>query len=133
VIAALVAAVVALAVALAVAVGGLIKLALGWTGAEKRAGSEKAGHAELSVRLETMTEKHNDALARGDAEKVRADALDDALADAALNNAGPVDGALARLLQTWTRIRAKGGDGTRVLPTPAATVSPGPDDLLPFE
>jgi hypothetical protein len=126
-------AVIALAVAIAAAIGGLIALALKALSAERRCGDARSDEASLAARLESMVKQRDDESTRADYEKGRADALDDALADAALNNVGPVDGSLGRLLQAWTRIRAKSGDGTRVLPTPAATVSPGPDDLLPFE
>jgi hypothetical protein len=130
------AAVVALAVALAAAVGGLIALGLKALDAERRCGNARSDEAALAVRLVNMTAQRDDETRRADNERTRADALDDALAEAALANAGPVDGAFGRLLQTWTSARAKAGAGQGAVPdasnpsSAAEADRPGSDDLL---
>ena len=119
---------IALAIAIAAAVAGMLTLGVLAIAANRRAGDEKSGRAELAVRLEVAIANSKTQSARADDEKKRADALDDLFAETAVNR--PVDGSYDWLLQAWAAIRAAHRDGARALPTPAAAPSPGPDDLL---
>jgi hypothetical protein len=113
-------------------VGAVTTLAVFAITATRRAGNHQARADSTSVRLENMTARCHDESKRADYEKERANALDDTLAEMALVYAGPIDGSLGRLLQTWARAKLPDGDGARTVSPSSAPAEPGSDDLLPF-
>jgi hypothetical protein len=111
---------------------GYVVLALKALSAERRCGDARSHEAALAVRLESMTAQRDAESKRADDEKERANALDDAIAEAAAVSVGPVDGSWGRLLQKWSAVGTKNGPGQGAVSAPPATAEPGPDELLPF-
>jgi hypothetical protein len=111
-------------------IGSTLALAIWALLAERRAGRQQARGDVLAVRLELAQATIKTEGQRADFEKERADALDDALAHAAVT--GSVDGAFDRLLQTWHDARATDRRPAMPLAEPAETASASTrsDDLL---
>jgi hypothetical protein len=120
----------------AIAVAGLIGFGVAALAARKDAGSEKARADVLAVRLETAIANMKTETLAKNAEKERADALDDAIATEAVAAVGSVGGSFERLLQASSdaRARAAGRRGPAVVPVaePAGgeAEAVGSDDLL---
>ncbi len=125
------AAVIALAVAVAASIGGLIALALKGLSAESDLGDAREHEATIAGQLASASAATETERSRGDAEKKRADALDDLIAKHAADAVGPVDGAFQRLLQEWSvASNPATGGAQNAVPAKPSSSTPGPDDLI---
>lgn len=103
---------------------GVLTLAIWALLAERRAGQQRARGDVLSVRYEEMIAKNNNLEAEVKTQKGKVHALDLAIAKYASEAVGPIDGALARMLEAAQAIKADSAAPSELRADPGAPGGP---------